>query len=112
MSESKIQVEIADPVGQQGALGDGDAAGEISGETEQKCASDGQLSQRQALVDLYHATNGEGWTNSENWCTDAPIDTWFGVTCNDSGEVVQLQLRNNNICGGCLGAVMNDDVRW
>ena len=29
--------------------------------------------ERQALVDLYYSTNGEGWTESENWLEDDPV---------------------------------------
>lgn len=34
---------------------------------------------RDYLVSLYYDTNGAGWDNNENWCTDAPISEWEGV---------------------------------
>jgi hypothetical protein len=57
-------------------------------------------SERQALVDLYNATNGTGWTNHTNW--NGPVGTectWFGVNCWDTGSVQALALQNNNLRG-------------
>ena len=36
--------------------------------------------QRDALVALYNATDGDNWWGKDNWLTDHPADTWFGVT--------------------------------
>ena len=35
---------------------------------------------RDALVALYNATDGENWTDSSNWLTEESLDSWFGVT--------------------------------
>ena len=35
---------------------------------------------RPALLALYDATGGPGWRNNENWGTDAPVHTWYGVS--------------------------------
>ena len=36
----------------------------------------------QALLDLYTATGGTGWTNATNWGVGEPcIDGWYGVYC-------------------------------
>ena len=51
------------------------------------------------LTRLYHATNGKSWTNSTNWLSDAPLDTWFGVRSNSSEEVTELDLKENNLVG-------------
>ena len=37
-------------------------------------------SARQALVDFYNATDGDHWKINTNWCSDKPIDEWYGVT--------------------------------
>ena len=43
--------------------------------------------ERQALVDLYYSTNGEGWTESGNWLDGDPcLNQWHGVTCDDDTE--------------------------
>ncbi|MXW18778.1 MAG: hypothetical protein F4Z83_14685 [Gemmatimonadetes bacterium] len=47
---------------------------------------------RAALEALYHATDGPNWVNSENWLTDAPLRTWYGVDTDRSGRVVRLDL--------------------
>ena len=48
---------------------------------------------------LYQATNGANWLNSANWLSDAPIDTWHGVTTDDSGRVIELNLSHNQLSG-------------
>ena len=57
--------------------------------------------EREALVALYKATNGDNWTNNTNWCSDKPIHEWYGVGV-DSYElerVNRLFLSNNNLSG-------------
>ena len=49
-------------------------------------------SDRAALVALYEATDGPNWVNSENWLTDAPLRAWYGVSVDQSGRVVKLDL--------------------
>ena len=51
------------------------------------------------LTRLYHATNGKSWTNSTNWLSDAPLNTWFGVQTNTREEVTGLDLKENNLVG-------------
>ena len=36
-----------------------------------------------ALVALYNATDGENWSRSDNWLSNAPLGEWEGVTTND-----------------------------
>ena len=54
---------------------------------------------RQALVALYNATDGENWLDSTNWLSDAPTGEWSGVTTNDGGRVTALELRQNQLSG-------------
>lgn len=54
--------------------------------------------ERAALIALYKATDGANWTNNENWCTDASIDTWYGITTSRD-LVTQISLYSNNLCG-------------
>ena len=54
---------------------------------------------RAALAALYHATDGPNWRNNTNWLTDQPLDTWYGVTTDDSGRVTELSLRDNRLNG-------------
>ncbi|WP_419862345.1 leucine-rich repeat domain-containing protein [Candidatus Palauibacter sp.] len=54
---------------------------------------------REVLEELYRATGGDGWRESTNWLTDAPISEWYGVTTNDEGYVTELFLIRNNLTG-------------
>ena len=45
---------------------------------------------REALVAIYNATNGVFWARRQNWLSDGPIGTWYGVTTNASGRVTEL----------------------
>ena len=54
--------------------------------------------ERDALIALYLATNGDAWTNKEGWCTDAPLSEWIGVSVSE-GRVVRLRLPYNNLQG-------------
>ena len=48
---------------------------------------------RFALATFYYSTNGENWTDSTNWISSAASQcTWYGITCNDDGDVDEFQL--------------------
>jgi hypothetical protein len=48
------------------------------------------LNQTEALMQFYHATNGQQWNNNTNWLRGDPCaDDWFGVTCVHDRTVVQ-----------------------
>src|SRR6218665_1147204 len=60
-----------------------------------------------ALIDFYNATGGEsGWTRHANWQTDRIgagmslyIGNWYGVSINGAGNVIALELSDNNLPG-------------
>ena len=54
---------------------------------------------RDVLVALYWATDGDNWRNSDNWLTEAPISMWHGVTTDKNGRVIELDLWGNNLSG-------------
>ena len=54
---------------------------------------------RGALVALYEATDGANWVESENWLTDEPLSTWYGVIADDNGRVAELNLPLNGLRG-------------
>lgn len=59
---------------------------------------------RQALVEFYQATNGDQWNNNTNWCSDKPVEEWFGVsTSTDYPYVRYLELSGNNLSGQLPG---------
>lgn len=51
-----------------------------------------------ALIDLYHSTNGDAWTDNTNWLADDSPCDWYGVTCRE-GHVTRLDLDINNLDG-------------
>ena len=64
---------------------------------------------REALVALYNATDGENWNQSDNWLSDAPLGEWKGVLTDDR-RVVVLYLGDNALSGEIppeLGSLSN-----
>ena len=57
------------------------------------------LSDRDVLVRLYETTDGEKWVDQENWLTDAPLGSWFGVSTDAQGRVSYINLRDNGLAG-------------
>ncbi|MBX9806337.1 MAG: Two component regulator three Y domain protein, partial [Flavobacteriaceae bacterium] len=54
------------------------------------------VSEKNALIKLYNATNGANWTSK--WNLNSPVSSWYGVTLNDD-KVISIQLSNNNLVG-------------
>ena len=57
--------------------------------------------EREALIAFYEATGGDNWTNNENWCSDKPLDEWYGIQTNqkNGGNVISIHLSENNLNG-------------
>jgi len=59
--------------------------------------------ERQALIDLYHATGGDDWHNNEGWLGETGSEcAWHGVTCTgpeDERIVLRLELPDNGLIG-------------
>ena len=67
-------------------------------------------SDREALVSLHSATDGENWANNANWLTEAPLAEWYGVTTDSGGRVTELSLSENRLTGeipAALGSLSN-----
>ena len=78
--------------------------------TAPPAASGSAETDREALVALYNATNGENWHFSDNWLSDAPIGVRDRVTTNDDGRVMRLNLFENGLSGEIpaeLGSLSN-----
>ncbi|MDY8138495.1 hypothetical protein [Aquimarina sp. 2201CG5-10] len=61
---------------------------------------------RQALIDFYQTTNGDGWTNTTDgnqaWLINDPtskVCDWFGVTVSADYKIENIELPNNNLRG-------------
>ena len=50
-----------------------------------------------ALIALYDSSDGDNWTNNDNW-KSAPVSQWHGVTVTNN-RVTELQLGGNNLNG-------------
>ena len=78
--------------------------------TAPPAASGSAETDREALVALYNATDGENWTFSDSWLSDAPLGEWEYVTTNDDGRVTELDLNFNGLSGEIpaeLGSLSN-----
>ncbi len=64
---------------------------------EEAEAQDG--SEREALIALYNATDGPNWVNNTNWCSDKPLNEWYGVTADGNDHVGSLYLEDNALVG-------------
>jgi hypothetical protein len=63
--------------------------------------------QRAALIALYNATGGPGWTNRTGWLGKAGTEcAWAGVTCDSAATTVtQILLSNNGLAGSLPAAI-------
>ena len=73
--------------------------------------------EREALIALYKAAGGDNWTDNTNWCSDKPLNEWYGVSF-WNGHVRGLHLAENNLTGeipaeiGKLTALEFLDLSW
>ena len=75
----------------------------VSGIAPQASAED----DRAVLTALYHATDGDNWTDNDGWLTDEPLGAWEGVETNEDGRVIGLALDDNNLSGQMLSELGN-----
>ncbi len=54
---------------------------------------------REALVALYNATDGENWKTDTNWLSEESLSEWHGVTTDKNGRVTKLALVDNRLSG-------------
>lgn len=69
--------------------------------------------ERDILVAFYDAMNGDAWTDNTNWCTDAPLSEWYGVSMgyvNGEAKVMYLYLGGNNLVGAIPEEIGNLDL--
>ena len=65
------------------------------------------LSDRDALVAVFWATDGLSWSNVTNWLSDKPLDEWYGVFTDAEGRVIELKLDDNNLTGRIPASLAN-----
>jgi len=59
------------------------------------------LTNEQILVQLYDAFNGAHWINNANWLSGSYC-SWYGIVCDQNGDVVTIDLHANNLQGNQL----------
>lgn len=55
--------------------------------------------ERDALIDIYNALDGDHWSININWCSDEPLRYWYGVRTDSKGRVIRLNLEANGLKG-------------
>ena len=101
--------------GNDGLCAPGDAAfqdwlrtiPQVRGDT---CVSGSEETDRASLTAFYNATDGDNWFNNTNWLTDSLLNEWHGVSTNNEGHVVSLDLRSNSLSGAVppeIGGLIN-----
>ena len=63
--------------------------------------------ERETLIELYNALDGDHWRDNTNWCSDKPLDEWYGVYTNYKGRVNWIDLQNNNLKGEIPESIEN-----
>ena len=70
--------------------------------TSPPAASGSAETDREALVALYNAMDGDNWwfgDSDDNWLSDAPLGEWRSVFTNDDGRVIELYLTEIGLSG-------------
>jgi len=65
------------------------------------------MTDRGALIKLYHALQGPGWAQDTNWLSDKPLVEWYGVDTDGNGNVTWLDLDANDLNGVIPSAMGN-----
>ena len=65
---------------------------------------------RPYLEKLYKDANGDNWANNTNWCTDAPVEEWYGVYCYPGYETYEYEIRLTN--NGVVGSINLDNCPY
>ena len=54
---------------------------------------------KEVLADIHKSTGGPNWVIIHNWLSSDSFDSWFGLTINESGDIQEIDLRENNLTG-------------
>ena len=54
---------------------------------------------KDALIALYEAADGDNWVSNQNWLSNRPIGTWYGVITDENDRVIELDLSDNELNG-------------
>ncbi|MBR3793960.1 MAG: hypothetical protein IKK27_08540 [Alistipes sp.] len=62
---------------------------------KQKGTSEILEMEREALIAIYNALDGDNWANNTNWCSDKPVSQWYGVEIDSTSSVISLCIEGN-----------------
>jgi len=55
--------------------------------------------ERATLTMFYNAANGSGWSSNGWLDTGTSLCTWYGITCDSTGNVQEINIQNDNLSG-------------
>lgn len=55
--------------------------------------------ERSVLLEFYRAANGRSWKYDQGWGKSVSISAWYGVTVDEDGSVVELELQLARLTG-------------
>jgi hypothetical protein len=58
-----------------------------------------ELVRQYMLAVMFHSWDGLGWTDNSGWLSRDEGCSWLGITCNDEGRVIRVDLPNNSLSG-------------
>jgi hypothetical protein len=61
--------------------------------------SDELLVQRWVMATFAFSVDYESWDSNNSWLGNADVCSWFGIACDNGGNVVTVALRNNGLDG-------------
>ena len=67
-----------------------------------------EKSLREQLIQFYKDTDGDNWTENENWCSDKPLEEWYGISVDNEGKY-SISLQSNNLSG--IVNFSSEDIR-
>lgn len=70
-----------------------------SGASQSQTDSHVETLQREILLDFYNSANGDEWEQRSGWNGEKITCEWHGITCNDSGDVIIIEMGNNDLAG-------------
>ena len=57
---------------------------------------------RLVLEEFFAAMGGPSWVRSDNWLSPLPLGQWHGITVDERGCVMGIELQNNCVTGNCV----------
>ena len=99
-ASSDLAIATVDTAGVVTGIREGTAAITVtSGSVSATAAGTIHSQDRPTLMDLLRFVGGENWTNRDNWGTNEPIASWYGVEANADARVTALRLSDNGLAG-------------